>query len=51
MQEADIRRMAESGSLEVLQAEAAQATERMDRILKGLDLAFLFDITGSMVSP
>ncbi|KAK9867891.1 hypothetical protein WJX84_004698 [Apatococcus fuscideae] len=46
--EADIRRMAESGSLEVLQAEAAQATERMDRILKGLDLAFLFDITGSM---
>ncbi|KAK9836571.1 hypothetical protein WJX74_003293 [Apatococcus lobatus] len=43
-----IRLQAEQGGLEVRRDEAAQATQRMERILKGLDLAFLFDVTGSM---
>lgn len=45
-----IRLQAEQGGLEVQREEAARATQRMERILKGLDLAFLFDVTGSMVS-
>lgn len=45
-----IRLQAEQGGLEVQRDEATLATQRMERILKGLDLAFLFDVTGSMVS-
>ncbi len=51
MQEAELVRIrAEQGSLEVQREEAAQATQRMERMIRGLDLCFLFDVTGSMVS-
>ena len=49
VQESERIRMDAEESLEVLREEAKQATERNNRILKGLDLAFLFDVTGSMV--
>ena len=45
-----IRLQAEQGGLEVQRDEAARATQHMELILKGLDLAFLFDVTGSMVT-